>query len=272
MAEDWLNAYIAEVTGARAQKVREALLKVTDKKRRLLALRGYLRTQRNIDTDWAWSNEQANDFRESIAYKDLVTQIDLVKTEFAKANAGFRLTNSRLIRDLPTQLKLWNDNASVGTAASTLWSLAEAEVAKPNLKQPTPTTASATPVKPTAAPTTPVKPTADQVKAFTKFLRQSSPGTIMVATPGLSDHGHANAVDFTVREADSDTVIAGASKAHIEQNWDKDGYTKALKDAVTAAGDRFEGPLQSPYEPWHYTITWETDALEVPLVHKCLLK
>lgn len=261
-SDAWLNTYISEVNSSLAQKVRDALLTIPDEKRRLLAMRGYLRTRRNIDTDWAWSNEQADDFRQSIAGKDLVTQITRVKEEFAKANEGKALSTSKMVRTFERQVQLWNDNASVGTAATMLWTLAVKEVAKPNLQQK----ANA------ATPAAQAKPTAEQVADFKKFIKQSSPGTIMVATPGLSDHGHANAVDFVVIDAKTRKVVAGASKAAIETIWEKEGYTEALKAAVKAAGDRFKGPLANPYEPWHYTIKWETDAMEVPLIHKCLLK
>jgi hypothetical protein len=255
MSDTWLNSYITGVTDSLATKLQDALLQITDQKRRLLAIRGYLRTKRNIETDWAWSNEQANDFRESIAGEDLVVQIARVKDEFAKANAGYALSNSKLVRTFERQVQLWNDNASVGTAASMLWSLAQKEVNSSKLKQPLGTTQS--------------QPTTEQVAEFTRFLKKTYPGEIMVATPGLSDHGHADAVDFVVIDAKTKAKVAGTSKAHIEPIWEKKGYTQALKAAVVAAGNRFTGPLASPYEPWHYNINWETDAMEVPRVPKC---
>jgi len=47
-------------------------------------------------------------------------------------------------------------------------------------------------------------------------------------------------------------VIAGTEAGSARQIWDAAGWTYKLHKASVAV-NRFSGPLQSPYEPWHYT-------------------
>jgi hypothetical protein len=47
-------------------------------------------------------------------------------------------------------------------------------------------------------------------------------------------------------------LVAGTSTSTIAERWDEPGWTAKLKEAVTAAGGKFKGPLEEPYEPWHY--------------------
>jgi hypothetical protein len=47
-------------------------------------------------------------------------------------------------------------------------------------------------------------------------------------------------------------VIAGLDAAGAHRQWDEAGWTLKLHQAMNAAHGRFTGPLQSPYEPWHY--------------------
>lgn len=73
------------------------------------------------------------------------------------------------------------------------------------------------------------------------------------ATPGLSDHGRANAFDFVVMRTADRKVVAGTVAKSAKDAWDAPGWTAKLKQAVTQAGGRFDGPLMGPpYEPWHY--------------------
>jgi hypothetical protein len=75
---------------------------------------------------------------------------------------------------------------------------------------------------------------------------------LLVATPGLSDHGHGNAFDTQVF-GDDHKKMAGIGACWVS-TWDGPHQWKSkLKDAVMKSGEgRFQGPLSSPYEPWHY--------------------
>jgi hypothetical protein len=74
--------------------------------------------------------------------------------------------------------------------------------------------------------------------------------TAALAAPGLSAHGQARAFDFQVEH--DGKVIADIEAASAHQQWDAAGWTRKLHAAVSSAGNRFAGPLASPYEPWHY--------------------
>jgi hypothetical protein len=75
---------------------------------------------------------------------------------------------------------------------------------------------------------------------------------VTLAAPGLSDHGHANAFDFVVLE-DGGKEMAMASSAWVTTWEGPHDWTTKLKAAVDSAGEgRFDGPLKSPKEPWHY--------------------
>jgi hypothetical protein len=134
------------------------------------------------------------------------------------------------VRTLERQIELWNETKSVETAGAELVSLALSEL------------------KDTAYEDAPSQQSADK---FRKFLKASAPPTIpTVATPGLSAHGQLRAFDFQVQK--DGQLVAGTESASIGPIWEAQGWEKRLKDAVSAASDKFQGPLQSPREPWHY--------------------
>jgi hypothetical protein len=56
------------------------------------------------------------------------------------------------------------------------------------------------------------------------------------------------AIDFQIMK--DGAIVAPTDTATVKRNWDAPGWTEKLKAAV--AGSKFTGPLQSPYEPWHY--------------------
>ena len=85
-----------------------------------LALRRYLRMGGGkVQTQWAWSAEQARHLSGQGAFKRLVDEAAKVKTRFAAANPGFSLATSPL-RSLERQIRLWNGNTSVQRAANGL--------------------------------------------------------------------------------------------------------------------------------------------------------
>ena len=71
-----------------------------------------------------------------------------------------------------------------------------------------------------------------------------------LAAPGLTLHGKASAIDFQVMK--DGQIIAGANSRQIEPVWQADGWDVKLKDSITAAGPSFHGPLERPFEPWHF--------------------
>jgi hypothetical protein len=56
--------------------------------------------------------------------------------------------------------------------------------------------------------------------------------------------------DFAI--ARNGQIIAGMIAVSAHAQWDGAGWTRKLHAAVVASGNPFVGPLQSPYEPWHY--------------------
>jgi hypothetical protein len=58
------------------------------------------------------------------------------------------------------------------------------------------------------------------------------------------------AVDFQImREG---RIVAATEVAAVARAWEAPGWDDKLKQAIVASGTRFEGPLKSPNEPWHY--------------------
>jgi len=97
-------------------------------------------------------------------------------------------------------------------------------------------------------------PSPDQLRAALKQWNPDVP--VALAAPGLSPHGQGRAFDFQV-ERDGQ-VIAGAAMASATRQWDAAGWTQKLHAAVIKAGPHFAGPLDSPYEPWHYSYAPKT--------------
>lgn len=70
------------------------------------------------------------------------------------------------------------------------------------------------------------------------------------AAPGTSSHGVGKAVDFMVMKGGA--VIAGPDTATIKQKWQDTGWDAKLRAAIT--GTKLRGPLQNPFEPWHWDL------------------
>ena len=147
---------------------------------------------------------------------------------FAAANPGFTLTVNRQPRSLELQIAHWNDNASVGAVAAELAASLEQRFARHRADT-----------------------NADELR---NALTEWKPAVAAaLAAPGLSAHGQGRAFDFQV-ERDGQ-VIASIEAATAHERWDATGWTGKLQTAVRTAGTHFIGPLQSPYEPWHYAYT-----------------
>ena len=196
--------------------------------RRLLALRAYLRAGDSLPQRWSWSQQRLSEYATSTDGKEASADIDAVAAVFAASNPGFALRVNKQPRSLELQLANWNENATVAKVATSLvHSLGQQFGAA-------------------AVPPTP--------EALRRALTEWTPSVAApLAAPGLSAHGQGSAFDFQI-ERDGE-IVAGLDFASARSQWDAAGWTQRLRAAVSASGRPFEGPLQSPYEPWHYTYT-----------------
>jgi len=222
------EAWVVEGSAGLEPRAIDALARMIGADRRLLALRAYLRAGDSLPERWSWSQEQLAAYPSTPEGKAAAADIDTVAATFAAANPGFTLRVNRQPRSLELQIARWNENESVGSVAAELvaW-LAE------RLKDD------------------PATPNADRVRNALMDWKPAIAATL--AAPGLSAHGQGRAFDFQIEHGGQ--VIAGVEAASARQQWDEAGWTQKLQAAVTASGRRFVGPLQSPYEPWHYAYT-----------------
>jgi len=195
--------------------------------RQLLALRAYLRAGDSLSARWSWSQEQLTGYASTAEGKAAAADIDAVVAAFAKANPGYDLQVNRQPRSLEVQLAHWNENASVAAVSAALVQFLDRRFAA-----------------------NPSPPTADIRDALVHWTPNSAAA---LAAPGLSAHGQGRAFDFAV--ARNGDIVAGLEAASAHSRWDDAGWTRKLHAAVAASGKPFVGPLQSPYEPWHYAYT-----------------
>jgi hypothetical protein len=210
----------------------DALQRISSADRRLLALRGYLRAEGKLSERWSWTEEQLSRYSTTPEGKAATADIDAVLAAFAAANPGFTLHVNRKLRSLEIQIAHWNVDESVGRAAAALVAALEQRFIGETSK-----------------------PDTDQLRSV---LMEWKPNVaIALAAPGLSPHGQGRAYDFQVQRGGQ--VIAGVDVSLARQQWDAAGWTQKLRAAVSAAGERFSGPLESPYEPWHYAYAPRAD-------------
>ncbi len=221
-----LEAWAAQASAGLEPPVIDALRRISSDDRRLLALSAYLRAGGTLAERWSWSQEQISNYPSTAEGKAASADIDAVVAAFAAANPGFTLQVNRKPRSLELQIAHWNVDESVAAAAAALVAALErrfiGDLTTPNT---------------------------DQLR---KALINWKPiVAIALAAPGLSAHGQARAFDFQV-ERDGQ-VVAGVDVAVASLQWDAAGWTQKLHTAVSAAGNHFAGPLESPFEPWHYS-------------------
>jgi hypothetical protein len=212
-------------------KVADAIGKIEGTPRRLLALRGYLRSRGDLKSKWSWDAAEIARYKESAEYKAALAEIEKVKAKFAEQNPGYWLEVNTEVRTLEQQIASWNRTESVATAAEAIFANAQKELAAANYK---------------------AEPDEASLARFQSFL-QRQPLTVSptVATPGLSAHGQLRAFDFRIKQGAQ--TIATTESSSVESVWDAQGWTQKLKAAVSAASRKFSGPLTAPREPWHYT-------------------
>jgi hypothetical protein len=226
--DDVLDAYLQRIAAGLPEKTAAALKEIDGTPRRLLAARGYLRAGDALRTRWSWSAEEIHAHTRTDQYRALLAETERIRNRFEANNPGYTLYANTEARSLELQITRFNTNKSVGRIAAVLHTNALAELEKPVYGSPT---------------------EADSVARFTKFLKAWRPPTAApLAAPGISRHGQLRAIDFQIMK--DGAIVAPTDTATVKRSWDAPGWTEKLKAAV--AGSRFTGPLQSPYEPWHY--------------------
>ena len=219
------QAWVQQASADLPPRAVATLQRIAGADRRLLAVRAYLRAGSTLDERWSWSQQQLDAYPSTPEAKAAAADIDAVIAAFAAANPGFTLGVNRLPRSLEVQIAHWNENRSVGITAAALGAALERQFAATG-----------------GAP--------DAATVRGALLQWQPPLAAALAAPGLSAHGQARAFDFQVQR--DGKVIAGLDAASARSQWDAAGWTQKLQAAVARAGNRFAGPLASPYEPWHY--------------------
>jgi hypothetical protein len=219
------EAWVAEAAADLDPRALDTLRYIAGADRRLLAVRAYLRAGASLDARWSWSQAQISAYPATAEGKAAAADLDAVVAAFAAANPGFTLQVNRMPRSLEVQIAHWNENRSVGTVAAALAAALQQQFAG--------------------------RRGAPDAATLRRALLQWRPEVAAaLAAPGLSAHGQARAFDFQVEREGK--VVAGLDSASARRQWDAAGWTGKLHAAVVSAGEPFIGPLESPYEPWHY--------------------
>lgn len=223
-----LEEYLAHIAASLPEQTATALKQIDGTPRRLLAARSYLRAGDTLRSRWSWTAEQIKKHARSPEYRALLAETEAVKARFEAQNPGYTLYANTEVRSLELQIVRFNTNPSVGRVAASLHQQALAEIGKPAYGSPD---------------------QADDVERFKSFLARWRPARAApLAAPGISRHGQLRAIDFQIMK--DGAIVAPTETATVKRNWDAPGWTRKLQTAV--AGAHFRGPLQSPYEPWHY--------------------
>lgn len=227
-ADDALDEYLTHIADSLPEQSAAALKRIDGTPRRLLAARAYLRAGDTLRSRWSWTAEEIKKHARSAEYRALMAETEEVKVRFESQNPGYTLYANTEPRSLELQIVRFNTNPSVGRVAASLHKQALAEIGKPVYGAPD---------------------QGDAVERFKTFLARWRPATAApLAAPGISRHGQLRAIDFQIMK--DGAVVAPTETATVKRNWDEPGWTRKLQAAT--AGSRFRGPLQSPYEPWHY--------------------
>lgn len=223
-----LDEYLQHIADSLPEKTAAALKQIDGTPRRLLATRAYLRAGDTLRSRWSWTADEIAEHANSPEYRALLAETEKVRARFEHQNPGYSLYANTEARSLELQIVRFNTNTSVGRVAASLHKQALAEIGKPGYDSPD---------------------QADDVERFKQFLASWRPPTAApLAAPGLSRHGQLRAIDFQIMKGAA--IVAPTETATVNRNWDVPRWTKKLQTAVT--GSNFRGPLQSPYEPWHY--------------------
>ncbi len=209
-------------------------------------------------------------------------ELTSIRSRFRTANPEHRLVAGSRFRSLDAQIKNWNRNGTVGTHAPKVLARAQRELKDaatypdlgPYLNEksgllvhsalpagvsvvagigniaggPLAAMAAAGIALGAAAYGNTLARNA-AIDRFIEWLAKQTTGkpSVTVATPGLSNHGVGQAIDFQVHKGS--VKLAGASNP---DHWRTSGWADRLADAVRPSA-YFSGPLRVPDEPWHWT-------------------
>jgi hypothetical protein len=226
-----LANHLAAVASTLGQSERMTLAQIPQLDRRLLALRAYVRAGSNIGSRWSWTHDEIRQYERSEEYRRLLAELERVRTEFERRNPGYTLHANTQVRSLDLQLERWNSNPRVGKTAANLQAAVQSTLAR-----------------------SADRPDSSSVEEFKRLLANWRPSPVApLAAPGLSAHGRMRAIDFVImREG---RIVAATDLSSVARQWETPGWDRKLKAAIAASGARFEGPLKSPNEPWHYEYT-----------------
>jgi hypothetical protein len=231
LAQGKMEAYINAIAAKLDPRAAAAVGRIEGAPRRLLALRGYLRSGRVLGSNWSLGAGEISAYKQSAEYRTALAEVEKVRAKFEEQNPGYTIHVNTEVRTLDAQIASWNQNASVGQAAEALFAAAQDELSNPVYQE---------------------QPQAAGLTRFQNFLRgRALAVTPTLATPGLSQHGQLRAFDFQIKKGAQ--IVAGTDSSTVKTIWDAQGWTQKLKTAVTAASRKLSGPLTSPREPWHYT-------------------
>ena len=215
---------------------KDTLLQIPDLGRRLLALRSYARSRAPLVKRWSWTEKEIRAYRGSAEQEALLAEVGEVIAHFAAANPGYELYAGTKVRSLDVQIKNWNKNSSVGAAAEEIFT-AWKEKFEPEGEEPAEW----------------------EPKQFWSWLRSFKiTRRAYLAAPGMSRHGRARAVDFQIMK--DGKIFAGTRLTDIKKVWEEEGWAEKLNASIKSAGPSFVGPLQTPFEPWHYDYAPEVKA------------
>lgn len=246
-AGDSAENYLAALQPALDARVIETLAAIDGTGRKLLATRAYLRSAAQLDERWSWNDAQIAAYQGSPEKLRLDAAIARVRCAFESANPGHTLFVNETIRSLDLQIARWNRSESIKRSADHMRETIAAEL---------------------AAPEFPRASTPKGVSAFRELLVAHKPEpTPTLAAPGLSLHGRMQAVDFQVQAGDR--IVAGPDTATVTEAWDSSGWKAKLQAAVKDANAGFVGPLQNPYEPWHYNFRPDPTGELPPTISAC---
>jgi hypothetical protein len=223
-----IEMYAGLIAAGLPERAQETLQKMDGLPRHLLALRSYLRAGDRIDSNWSWTAEQIAAFQGKREYRDLLKEVERIRTRFEDENPGYSLYANTQVRSLDTQLARWNSNRYVARIGQSLQKAAKRELQNSAYQG---------------------GPDPEDIERFASFLKNWHPSTAApLATPGLSLHGQLRAIDFQVVQGGK--TVAPADIAVSQSIWEDQGWSAKLQTAM--ADSHFVGPLQVPHEPWHY--------------------
>jgi hypothetical protein len=228
--ETALEAHMAAAAKLLDPRAQATLEQMPDLERRLLAMRGYLRSGAQFGDRWSWTQAQIDRYERSREKREAEAELERIRARFAEMNPGYTLRVNTAVRSLDIQLARWNSNRLVAKTAEQLRKDVDRELVAKHY---------------------PTLPTLGSTAQFAAFLRTWVPRSpAPLAVPGLSRHGQARAFDFHIMQGEK--VIATTNVHSVKTAWDRTGWTEKLKTTVESTSDRFRGPLAAPYEPWHY--------------------